>query len=274
MTNLISSQAQSGIFSGSRSPCGLYARQKWLGEENSPGWCVDYENTVYALRQGQGTNGLWQNSPLVTIHRLFGLHLTVRKTDRPIIAALDALLASMAPAPADNSLISREELTGLPFASGKWGDVATPATLFLCTIFDQPFAPKVLALYDRTITAISGPQLDAAPPAKVHNIFRALVVHPTYATHQTTMRVVAWYAHRQTADGHWGAKIPFYQALNALAHLTSTAADKQCHAAIASLPSRQNTDGCWGHEQQEWHTFLMLHALRNKGRLSLPSHEG
>ncbi len=273
MTNLISLHSHRGIFSGSQSPCGLYARQKWLGEERNPGWCEDYDTTVDDLRHGQGTNGLWHNSPLVTIHRLFGLHLTVRQADRQINTALDALLASVAPllAPADNLHVSRQELTSLPFASGRWEDIAIPATLFLCTIFDRPFDLEVLALYDRIVSELSGRQLDTTPPARVHNIFRALVVHPEYATHQTTMKVVDWYARRQAADGHWGAEIPFYQALNALAHLSSTAAEKQCHAAFTNLPSRQNVDGSWGREEQQWHTFLTLHALRNKGRLRLRS---
>ncbi len=264
------------VLRGSLTPCGLYARQKWFSEEGRRHWQRDFEITVNALRQGQDANGLWQNSPLVTIHRLFGLHLTVRAADRQIEAALDALLAGVqhSLAPAEDIFISSEELTGLPFASDRWSHIAIPAILFLSAIFGRSYDPLVLTLYDRMTSGLSGPPLAIGPPSKVHNAFRALVVHPEYATHQATLSVVAWYAQRQTSDGHWGGEIPFYQALNALAHLDSAAADKQCRAAFAILPSRQNADGSWGREQQEWHTFLTLHALRNKGRLSLPPHAG
>lgn len=38
-----------GIFHNSKSPAGLYARQKWLGESENPTWKKDFEKEVYAL---------------------------------------------------------------------------------------------------------------------------------------------------------------------------------------------------------------------------------
>lgn len=259
------------ILKNSTSPWGLYARQKWFGEEHTATWRKDFEQTVAALYNGQQASGLWDDSPLVTIQRLFGLHLTVRAADPGIDRALDVLLkrAAYSPTAEDDTRITSGELAGLPFRSDHWGDILTPAVLFLCTIFGRSSDPQVLALFGRIAAGLAAPWLDAADPSKVHNCFRALVVHPDYAGHATTRLVVAWYARRQTADGGWGAEIPFYQALNALAHLDTAAADKQCQAAFATLPARQNTDGSWGQKQQAWHTFLTLHALRNKGRMSL-----
>jgi hypothetical protein len=260
------------IFSTRVTPSGLYARQKWLGEEQTPSWRQDFDQTVAGLRHGQQASGLWQDSPLATIHHLFGLHLTVRAADPDIDRALDALLKhaeNLTPA-ADDTRITRKELAGLPFTSARWGDLLPPAVLFLSAIFGRASDPQVIALYSRIASDLSASGPGAAALSKVHNCFRALVVHPDDAGHETTHNVVAWYARRQTSDGDWGAEIPFYQALNALAHLDTAAAEKQCQAGFDSLPARQNTDGSWGREQREWHTFLTLHALRNKGRLSLP----
>ncbi len=260
------------IFKKSRTPCGLYARQKWLGQAHTASWRQDFEQTVAALRRGQQASGLWQDSPLVTIQRLFGLHLTVRAADPGIDRALDALLKGTRhslPAAADDRLVESEKLAGLPFAAGRWSDIATPALLFLCAIFGRSSDPQVLERYGRIASDLSAPRLDAVVPSKVHNGLRALAVHPDYAAHETTANVVAWYARRQTSDGDWGPGSPFYQALNALAHLNTAAADGQCQKAFAGLSARQNADGSWGRNQQAWHTFLTLHALRNKGKLSL-----
>ncbi len=69
------------IFRSSRTPPGLYARQKWLQEASSPLWKTDFDTTVSGLFRGQSNEGLWSGSPIETIHRLFGLHLTVRTSN-------------------------------------------------------------------------------------------------------------------------------------------------------------------------------------------------
>ncbi|MDJ0856434.1 MAG: hypothetical protein QNI88_14600, partial [Desulfobacterales bacterium] len=120
------------------------------------------------------------------------------------------------------------------------------------------------------VRAISESSLETARPCWIHNSFRALVVHPEYATHPVMQRIVGWYGQRQTHRGGWGEDIPFYQALNAMAHLDRVEADEQCEVAFAALTKRQNMDGSWGRHQREWHTFLTLHALRNKGQWTPP----
>ncbi len=254
------------------SPCGLYARQKWLKEEHTERWREDFNRTVSALREGQQSNGLWDDSPLATFRRLFGLHLTVRSADADIDRALQGLLACVqGTPPADNDrLISAQELAGLPFAPGPWSDIASPALLFLGVIFGRTADWRFPELSKAIVSDLSkSPDWETRRPSDLHNRFRALAVQPDYADHPTTRKIVAWYAARQTLQGDWGAAIPFYQALNALAHLDTPAADILCQKAIDRLPDHQNADGSWGREEQEWKTFLTLHTLRNKGRLLL-----
>ena len=40
-------------------PPGLYARQKWLDEMDSPAWQKDFDATVRELTAGQGEDGSW-----------------------------------------------------------------------------------------------------------------------------------------------------------------------------------------------------------------------
>jgi hypothetical protein len=59
--------------------------------------------------------------------------------------------------------------------------------------------------------------------------------------------------------------VPFYQTVNALAHLDSEDADVQLKKAFKHLSRTQNLDGTWGRSQKEWKTFLVVHAMRRKG---------
>jgi hypothetical protein len=43
--------------------------------------------------------------------------------------------------------------------------------------------------------------------------------------------------------------------------------DEQLEKAFAYLIKSQNEDGTWGAMEQEWNTFLAVHALRNKSLL-------
>ena len=83
------------VFDARTTPPALYARQKWLGQESTASWQRDFDRTVVALRSGQQPSGLWQDSSIATIQRLFGLHLTVRAADPGIDHALDVLLTSV-----------------------------------------------------------------------------------------------------------------------------------------------------------------------------------
>ena len=255
------------IFRSSRTPPGLYARQKWLQEGSSPLWKADFDAVVTGLYRGQSDDGLWSGSAIETIHRLFGLHLTVRTPNPAIHKSLDALLDiepvvrwAEAPPP-----VSEEQLCGLPFAPAGRQFVILPAALFLAAIFGRASDPTVLERYDRIAADMADARLVQRDPATLHNILRAFVVHPDYATHAATRLLVAWLADRQTRLGDWGPDIPFYQALNALAHLEHPEADRQTERAFVHLTQRQHSDGAWGKKDRQWCTFLTVHALRNKG---------
>ncbi|WP_372678216.1 hypothetical protein [Desulfosarcina sp.] len=255
------------IFRSSRTPPALYARQKWLQEASSPLWKADFDATVSDLFRGRSDGGLWSGSPIETIRRLFGLHLTVRTPNPAIDKSLDALLAiepvvrwAEATPP-----VSEARLRGLPFAPAGRQFVILPAALFLAAIFGRASDPTVLGCYDRIAADLTAEPLAQRDPAALHNILRAFVVHPDYAAHAATGLLAAWLADRQTPQGDWGPGIPFYQALNALAHLDHPAADRQLERAFAHLSQRQHPDGAWGETDRLWCTFLAVHALRNKG---------
>ena len=80
------------IFTASKTPAGLYARQKWLGQAGSRQWKTDFEEIVAQLSSDQTEDGSWHQSDVQTITKLFGLHLTVRECTPKIDAALNWLL--------------------------------------------------------------------------------------------------------------------------------------------------------------------------------------
>jgi hypothetical protein len=127
------------VFRSSQTPAGLYARQKWLDEANTPTWQTDFDETVKALFAGQLPDGSWQRSVMTTISRLFGLHLTVRATDSRIEDALNWLSKKMQgyiDAIDNHSVpdIESAELEGLPFVSSDPVMLITGGTLF-CAAF-------------------------------------------------------------------------------------------------------------------------------------------
>ena len=255
------------VFRSSITPAALYARQKWLGESSTAKWQADFAAAVAELYQGQSADGLWQGSPVETIHRLFGLHLTVRRLDPRIGNGLDALVRIVSDAKANKCSdgVPAARLRGLPFTQGSRQGLILPATLFLCAIFGRANDPAVLALYHRMTDGLNAITLRREKPSSIHNLLRALVVHPQYFAAQATHCVVAWLADRQTRQGAWGPEIPFYQALNALAHLDTPAANQQTEVAFKHLLATQHADGTWGESDPQWCTFLAVHALRNKG---------
>ena len=256
-----------GVFRSSATPAGLYARKKWMGTSTTARWTADYRSTVAKLYAGQAADGLWRGSGLETVRRLFGLHLTVRHPDPSIDNGLDALLdiALASESEVHSDHVPPELLRGLPFSQGPRFAILVPATLFLCAIFGRSDTPEVLALYNRTVTSMDRGHGSQEKHSQWHNLLRALVVHEQYADHHSTLRLVAWLAERQTRQGDWGPDIPFYQALNALAHLNTQGANRQTKRAFKYLFATQNGDGTWGATQRQWCTFLAVHARRSKG---------
>ena len=260
------------IFHDSKTPAGLYARQKWLGEESTLSWQNDFKSCVDALFVGQLPNGSWQRSSMATITNLFGLHLTVRKSNNRINTALEWLLnkielTSKGVRVNADSDIKHTDLYGLPFVLGRTEMLFTGATLFLSSIFNRQNDPTVLAIYQWLNKEGFTRENINTDFVSMHNIFRSLVVYPKFTNADLTVKIAEIYAGLQTEEGDWGSGLPFYQTLNALGHLNLRQAEVQLERAFTRLIETQNSDGTWGNRDPEWNTFLSIHALKNKGLL-------
>ncbi len=251
------------VFEGSKTPAGLYARQKWRREENTESWVIDFNERVKALREGQHPNGSWNDSEIETIKRLFGLHLTVREPDDSIELSLDWLLdkVSFSRFPVKPRVTPMEILNNLPFSSGCFEHFISCAGLFLANCFNRGEEKKVAGLYDRIGREIEAKGGHLCSIECTNNALRAFVVHERYSRSRAAMLIVKYLGSRQLASGRWKGKTPFYMTLNALAHLDSANAIRQCITAVKSTLKTQNKDGTWGRVQKEWNTFLVVHAL-------------
>lgn len=256
------------IFKDSQTPPGLYARQKWLNQGETETYRADFAATVAKLRYADIDTGSREERILVKLHRLFGLHLTVRNADRSIEIALSEVIG-------ENKVRSQQigivlipdRLQGLPFAATRWNFFIGPASLFLAAIFGKATAPEVDQLFAQLSVDVTESITFRSDAAAMHNALRALVVHPDGRFRPGIRSAVSWFAARQTARGDWGPNIPFFQAFNAMAHLSIPEANSQFDDALELIINSQNGDGTWGSADKEWQTFLVVHALRNKGIL-------
>ncbi len=256
-------------FAASTSPAGLYARQKWLGQEEDECWKADFHECTALLLRGQLRDGSWDSSFIRTVQHLFGLHLTVRQPVEEIETALDWLLDRTEGA-LRNAAITRSDLRGLPFTAGDQRYLRLAMALFLGTIFGRAENADITARYrELSHRASHGPDGWGDHP-DISNILRAFVVHPVFSKDSATIQAVRHLARIQDSSGTWPEGISFYQAVNALAHLDLSEADRQLEKAFALLPRTQNDDGTWGTADREWNTFLIVHALRNKNMLLSP----
>ena len=260
------------VFRSSKTPAGLYARQKWLGEVETDQWKIDFKETVAALSMDQLPDGPWSRSTVETIKHLFGLHLTVRSATAQIDAAL-AWLTNKIDLQAENIHVRDGDVTiissleGLPFVASRPAMLLTSAALFLSSIFGRQSNPDVLALYQWLSAEGIKSKGRWFDEASTHNVLRAMVVHPVFAEDKATALAVEHLADLQTNTGTWDHDLPFYQTLNALAHLELNQAEIQLEKALVLVFEEQNSDGTWSHDEPEWNTFLTIHALKNKGLL-------
>lgn len=261
------------IFKTRKTPIGLYARQKWLGESDTVQWRGDFHETIGVLISGQSEDGLWNASPHESIRRLFGLHLTQRSIIPEIEKSLDTLMKQILRHKSISSLdtpcdpVSPDAYRELPFVTGQTHVSIVSMVLFLAAVFHKDREPAVLAHYrliSQWVTE-NATSFDAWPDNS--NALRALVVHPYYGKDRSTVVLVDYLAEIQEQSGRWPSQIPFYLTINALAHLHLERAERQWDNALATLYKTQNSDGSWGNKDFEWNTFLVVHALKNKGCL-------
>jgi hypothetical protein len=260
------------VFRFSKTPAGLYARQKWLGEAKTDQWKIDFEETVAGLLADQLPSGSRSRSTTETIKRLFGLHLTVRSSTAQIDDALTWLLSKITFQAGGihvgvDDLDAVTGLEGLPFITSRPAMLLTGAALFLSSIFGHQNDPDVLALYQWLSSEGIKNEGRWFDEASSHNVLRAMVVHPVFSKDESTALAVGRLADLQTDTGTWNHDLPFYQILNALGHLELHQAEIQLEKAFELIFKEQNSDGTWGHDEPEWNTFLTIHALKNKGLL-------
>jgi hypothetical protein len=259
------------VFKESKSPAGLYARKRWLGEEDSLLWKKDCSETINLLMDNQSTDGSWNESTLESIKHLFGLHLTVRSCTENIGKAIDWMARNALHSGPLNHLWSdsvfhSNELHAMPFTAGHSHLLEFCATLFLATIFCRGYEPLVMSHYKILAGLVTDyKQHFLRNWSDTNNILRALVVHPQFSGSEATSMLVEYLGKIQNQQGFWPDQVPFYQTFNALAHLPPALSGEQLRRAEMALYESQNDDGTWGSEDKEWNAFLTVHALKNIG---------
>jgi hypothetical protein len=163
--------------------------------------------------------------------------------------------------------VTSKSLQGLPFTPGSIEHVITGATLFLASIFGYDNDPRVTEVYEQLSDEGLKKGYRWCGWSCSNNILRALVVHPRYSLSKATAIIVQALFLAQNPSGAWPKGVPFYQTINALAHLDVRAVDSQLKYSFERLQKTQHRDGTWGGTQKEWNTFLVVHALKNKGLL-------
>ncbi len=260
------------VFIKSKTPAGLYARKKWLNEENHASFQDDFEETVSFLLSGQSPDGSWDHSFINTVKRLFALHLTVRDEIDTVKKGLDWLLAHTLIIFTKREMGAADEIPnyafrGLPFTRGSVAIFTISATLFLSSVFGRENDSDILRMYDWLQEKGSKGSGKWCGWSSYSNILRAFVVHPRYAQSEAVNLAVKNLLQVQKDSGTWAGAVPFYQTMNALAHLDNSEGDDQLALAFKRLYKTQKHDGTWSHSQPEWVNFLIIHALKNKGEL-------
>jgi hypothetical protein len=260
------------IFLASKTPAGLYARQKWLGELETSEWQDDFHETVLSLMKGQSEDGSWNDSPLETHRRLFGLHLTLRERTEDVDKALDWLITripnhNLLDPPEPVEALATDAFRGLPFTPGQPHLSLICATLFLAAVFQRRSGSTVMVHYRLLSWWVLQNRGHTNAWPDLINILRALIVHPDFSGDSATAELVDRLGESQDPSGRWPDPIPFFLTINAIAHLRSDSAHRQWIKALEILRDAQNADGTWGDENREWNTFLVVHALKNKACL-------
>ncbi len=258
------------IFEASKSPAGLYARKKWLGESGNASWQDDFSQTVSLLSAGQHADGSWFQSPVETIRRLFGLHLTVREKTADIERALAWLIDETLTehlTGSQSEAFSDETFRELPFVQAQPSVTLSCAALFLASVFQSEQDDRIAVSRRRLGRWLAG-HADSSEfwPEKI-NILRALIVSDSSAGDSETTALVQAFESIQQPSGLWPAPIDFFLTVNALAHLNTESSHRQWRAALPLLCNVQQKDGSWGRTDHEWNTFLVVHALKNKQAL-------
>lgn len=258
------------VFNKSKTPAGLYARQKWLDQSSTKLWKNDFNKTIKEIQENQLADGSWEHSFKSTINHLFSLHLTVREGNPSIYKGLEWLInLCMDNFPKKRVNLkcesNRDSLDNLPFQKGCSGYLLYASTLFLASIFSRGKDNRIIYIYEcLDDLGVKNNGRWCGWNCSI-NVLRAFVVNPDYSQSSSVKFFIMALGKIQDSSGRWGNEISFYQTLNALAHLKGFEVDRQLNKAFKRIAQIQNPDGTWGVKNFEWNTFLVVHALRNKG---------
>ena len=241
--------------------------KKWLGESESPEWKNDFRETVEKIP----INGVRDEKNTVSsVKKLFYLHLTVRELTPEIEEAVLNLVdkSENIIKRREQTIITDRDLENLPFTGGETFIVIPPAALFMATIFGLSENNSVKMLFKNLTDFSADITSEGNKIVFSHNLYRALAVNPLYSSHPVAVGITEMLADTQSERGDWNGKLPFYQTLNAAAHIESEDTGNILRKALPKLINTQNTDGSWGEgENREWNTFLAVHALKNRNLL-------
>ncbi len=257
------------VFTGSRSPEGLYARQKWGSEAATGLWRQDFHEAVSSLLRGQSADGSWGNGTQETIRRLFGLHLTVRDFTAEVARALDWLIGTTlcgehVSGAGDVGMTPESIWRGLPFTPGDQRFCEVCATLFLAVVFDRSDDADVAANFNLLLRRVLEEPESLKSWKDKNNALRALIVHPRYSEGAAASFLIDQLNQVQESSGAWSIPVPASHLLNILGHSRFQSADRQWTKAFRMVCETQNQDGSWGQNDTEWHTFLIVHALKKR----------
>ena len=267
-----------GIFYRDSSPFGLYARKKWLHEDRTPAFKLDFNRTVSEIYAAQKEDGSWNHSAVDTARELFFLHLTVREKTAQIHRALEWLMRLHAEVAGEKTDMNGEKNMNahfptmghtLPFLPCRKWCFLNAAILFLATVFQIEEKSEYRKLYEEWQSEITRSR-KTLTPAERNNILRAYVVNPKQEQQPLIGKIISSLQKQQTERGDWGEEYDFFQLFNALAHSSSRDADLQVQKALPLVFASQKADGTWGSRPVQnpvLATFLTVHALKNKGLL-------
>lgn len=270
-----------GIFKGSTTPYGLYARLNWMSESTAK-LKGAAERLAESICRDQLDNGSWGESILETSENLHILSLLA--PDRALVGgkAVDWLLekeyAPMVLISGDGSpynglffRMSRKDTheiyrrDDLFFNRGCSGFVKTGAALYFSGIFGRKEETRVAGAFkslDKVLEVRGGRWCSLACS---NNILRGYVSHPKKRNSPQTREALAHLEKVQMGTGGWKTIPYFYHTFNTVASSKLPSARRQVERAMSRILRSQNRDGTWGKRHREFKTFMVLDGLHRQG---------
>lgn len=267
-------------FTVGETPIALHVRRRY--GKAAPGDDALAARQRRAILANQGADGLWDACAGRTINALFGLWLLQQPPGPQTLRGVNALLEAHHPLPPESRHaegfdllayhVRRSELARLadvPFTQGCSLFVKTGAALFFAAKFGQGDHARIAAarsVFDARAKAPARRGRWCSGPC-ANNVVQAYAASAELAAGSAMQLATGFLASQQGDHGAWGAGIPFFPTLFALAQVPGEAAEAQLLRAAKRLMRTQNRDGTWGRARPQACTFMVLDALARVGLL-------